>query len=888
MAADSAQSVSPDSDAPPAPSAVSSSGGLDSDAPSAVSPSAGPGAPGAGGGERRVTLPIEGMTCAACVSAVEGALSRVEGVSAVAVNLASETAAVTFAEGGGRVAAMSGAARSAGYGVAEERVALALPGPSAGGPSAGSANGGGAGAAAQALEARLAKIEGVLRVSANPGAEQALVTVVPGTVAPADLREAAAEAGFPGASVSGADEMDAELERLSRRAEIRALRNRAAFSIACAAAIMALTMIPAARDALGRNWVNALALALATPVQFWATRHIYANAWGALRHGTSNMNTLIALGSSVAYLYSAAVTLSGGALGGGAVYFDAAAVIIALVLFGRMLEARAKGSATEAMRALIEMQPRTARVIRNGAEEDVEASAVVPGDVLLIRPGERVPVDGVVIEGATAVDESMLTGESAPVEKRAGDVLLGGSVNASGSVRIEAAKVGSATAIAQIIRLVREAQGSRAPAQRLADKVAAYFVPGVLAVAALTFGGWLALGPEPALQTAMLNAVAVLIVACPCALGLATPTAIMVGAGAGARRGVLMRDAEALERAGRLDVVIFDKTGTLTEGKPRVAEVLPREVGEDELLALAASVEARSEHPVAAAIVNAARERGLTLEPAAAFQSAPGLGARASVGVDSISVGGLGLARAAGLSIGGTAESAARVLAERGKTPVIVLRNEDVIGLIGVEDAPRPEAEEAVRTLHAMGMRTAMLSGDVSAVAESVASRVGVERVMAGVLPGGKAAEVARLQAEGKRVAMVGDGVNDAPALAQADVGVAIGTGTDAAMEAADVALLTADTRLVAAAVSLSRAVTRTIRLNLAWAFAYNLLLIPVAAGALILAFGDGGPPEGLRWALGERGGLNPMLAALAMAFSSVSVVTNSLRLKRWRPPATG
>ena len=837
--------------------------------PTADSPASGPSA--AGGEERRAVLPIEGMTCAACVSAVEGALARVEGVSEVVVNLASETAAVAFAPSGRRVAAMRDAVRSAGYGVAEESVALTFSGMSAG-------------ATAQALEERLERVEGALRASANLGAEQATVIVVPGVVSPAALREAAAEAGFPNAAVAGADAMDAELERLSRRAEVRSLRDRAAFSLASAAAIMALMLVPSVEDAIGTQWANAVALALATPVQFWAARHIYASAWGALRHRTSNMNTLIALGSSAAYFSGAAVTLSGGAFGGDAVYFDASAAIIGLTLFGRMLEARAKGSASEAVRALIGMQPRTARVTRGGADEDIDASAVVPGDVVLVRPGERIPVDGVVIEGESAVDESMLTGESAPVEKRAGDAARGGSVNASGSLRIEAAKVGGATTIAQIIRLVRRAQGSRAPAQRLADRVAAYFVPGVLIIAALTFAGWRAFGPEPAGPTAMLNAIAVLIVACPCALGLATPTAIMVGAGAGARRGILVRDAEALEQARRINVAVFDKTGTLTEGKPRVTEVLPREVAEDELLTLAASVEAQSEHPVAAAIAREAGERGLRPEPATGFQSAPGLGARANVGVDSIAVGGLGMARAAGISIGGTADSAARVLAERGKTPVIVLRNEDVIGLLGVEDAPRPEAAEAVQMLHTMGVETAMLSGDVSSVAESVAARVGVRRVMAGVLPSGKAAEIERLQAEGKRAAMVGDGVNDAPALAQADVGVAIGTGTDAAIEAADVALLTPDTRLVAAAISLSRATMRTIRQNLAWAFGYNLLLIPVAAGALNLALGDGGSPAALRWALGEHGFLNPMLAALAMAFSSVSVVANSLRLKRWRP----
>ena len=811
------------------------------------------------------------MTCAACVSTVTNAIAGVDGVSNVVVNLASETAAVTFAPAEQRITAMRNAVRSVGYGMAEESAVLTVPGLADADT-------------AKALEARLVNVDGVLRAAANLSTEQIVLDIVPGSITPGVLRDTAAAAGFSDAYVTGADAMDAELERLSRRAEIRGFRNRAASSLAAAAAIMLLMLVPAVERTLGMPWLNAVALLLATPVQFRAARQIYTSAWSALRHRTSNMNTLIALGSSTAYFYSAVVTLSGSAIGNGETYFDTSTAIIALVLFGRFLEARAKGSASDAIRTLIGMQPQTARVTRNGEEQDLPASDVVPGDTVTIRPGERIPVDGVVTEGTSAVDESMLTGESVPVGKRVGDVVFGGSVNASGGISIEATKVGSATAIAQIIRMVQQAQGSRAPVQRLADTVAAYFVPGVLTIAVITFLAWWQFGPQPAFDTAMLNAIAVLIIACPCALGLATPTAVMVGAGAGARYGILIRGAEALELAHRLDVVVFDKTGTLTQGKPQVTDVLPREVSEHELLALAAAVELHSEHPLAAAVVQAARDRGITLQRASNFQAAPGLGVRATVDVDSITVGGLVLVREAGITLGGTAESAARVLAERGRTPLVVLRNNMVIGILGIADTLRDESKEAVDALKAMGLEVAILSGDVRPVAESIAAELRIQHVFAEVLPGGKAAEVQRLQQEGRRVAMVGDGVNDAPALTQADVGIAVGSGTDAALEAADVALMTTDVRLAGAAVRLSRSTMRTIRQNLAWAFGYNLLLIPVAAGVLHLLFGNSGVPEAWRWALGEHGFLNPMLAAFAMAFSSVSVVSNSLRLKRWMP----
>ena len=817
--------------------------------------------------QRRVVLPIEGMTCASCVSTVASALERVDGVANVAVNLATETAAVTFAPGRERVAAMRDAVSAVGYGMASQQAVLGVPGLNE--P-----------AAARRVEAALLAVDGVLSAAGDPAGEQAAVAIVPGAVAEADLREAVARAGFEAASIAGAETVEAEVERLSRSAEIRMLRRRTAFSIASAAAIMALMLAPPAERLLGMQGVNIAALLLATPVQLWAARLFYASAWSAALHRSSNMNTLIALGTTVAYVYSAVVTLGGG----GETYFDTSTTIIALILTGRLLEARAKGGAAEAVRALVGMQPREASVVRNGAEERIPASDVMPGDAVLVRPGERIPVDGVVVEGSSAVDESMLTGESLPVEKGVGAAVSGGSMNASGSMTIEATRVGSATAIAQIIRLVQEAQGSRAPIQRLADTVASYFVPAVLGAALLTFAGWWAFGPpSQAFTQAMLNAIAVLIIACPCALGLATPTAIMVGIGAGARRGVLIRGAEALEQARRTDVVVFDKTGTLTEGKPRVTGVLAGGVSEDELLALAAAVESRSEHPLAAAIVEAARERSLDFPAASDFQSAPGLGVRATVGDESVTVGSLDLARQAGIDVGERFAAAAAEFAERGATPVVVLRGDSVAGLLGVADTVRPESAEAVRRLEAMGVEVAMLSGDNPATANAIARQLGIRRVMAGVLPGGKADEVRRLQEEGKRVAMVGDGVNDAPALAQADVGVAIGAGTDVALEAADVVLMRSDVRAVAAALRLSRSTVRTIKQNLGWAFGYNTALIPVAAGALYFVFGPSGVPETWRWMLGDSGFLNPMLAALAMAASSVSVVTNSLRLRGWK-----
>jgi len=810
------------------------------------------------------------MTCAACVSTVTGAIEHVPGVSQVMVNLATETASVEYDAAQVDVIRLTKAVASSGYGTAEETATVAVSGLTDA-------------STAKIIEATLNQLAGVLDASANPATEQVNVTFVPGTVAPSDLREAIRSAGYEPGEIASADALEIEMERLAHSSEIRKLWTKVIVSAVAASAIMVLMFVPAIGRNIGMTWVNVLALVLATPVQFWAGWQFYTSAIAAARHRTSNMNTLIALGTSVAYGYSLLVTVFGGLVEGEEpTYFDTSAMIIGIILIGRLLEARAKGNASEAIRALMAMQPRTAHVIRDGEDIDLAIADVVPGDHVVVRPGERVAVDGEVVEGASGVDESMLTGESLAVEKHAGDAVFGGTINQTGSLTFRATKVGSATALAQIVRMVQQAQGSKAPIQRLADTVASYFVPTVLAIAALTFVLWAVLGPDPAFNLAMLNTVAVLIIACPCALGLATPTAVMVGTSAGAHRGILVRGAGALEQAHKLDVVVFDKTGTLTVGKPQVTDILARGETDAEVLRLAASVEQFSEHPLGGAIVTSAKGRGLTLEKITDFQSVPGLGVRANVDGESITVGSMNLAAQAGVQLDGPAETAARLLAEQGKTPMVVLRGMTLLGVLAVADMVRAESAEAVAQLQALGIDVVMLTGDGEATAKAIASELGIEQVLAEVMPSQKAEQVRRLQAEGKRVAMVGDGVNDAPALAAADVGIAIGTGTDVALETADIALMHADVRGVATSIALSKATMRMIRQNLVWAFGYNVVLIPVAAGGLYLVFGEGGAPESLRWALGDSGFLNPMLAAVAMAMSSVSVVSNSLRLRRW------
>jgi Cu+-exporting ATPase len=614
--------------------------------------------------------------------------------------------------------------------------------------------------------------------------------------------------------------------------------------------------------------VNVWMLAPATVVQFVVGRRFLVAAAKGLRHGDLTMDTLVSMGTLAAYGYSLAITLDGSHR---ETYFDSAAVIIGLVLLGRWLEARAKGQAAGAVKALLKLRPTTARVLRDGREADLPIDEVRAGDLVRVRPGERVPVDGVLIDGASAVDESMLTGESMPVDKRPGDQVTGATMNASGSFVMRVERVGRDTTLAQIVQLVEQAQGSKAPIQRVVDQVTARFVPAVVIVAAAAFGAWMLLAPPPQLPSALAAAIAVLIIACPCAMGLATPTAIMVGTGKGAEAGILVRDGAALEQAQRVTAVVLDKTGTITRGEPQVVTVQPVDgTTEAELLRLAAAAERGSEHPLAEAIVRHATAQGIAAPEAGEFAAVAGHGVRATVEGHAVLAGSERFLADAGVDPAPLAALATQA-AEAARTPVLVAIDGRAAGVIGIADTVKPESAEAVRRLQAAGLEVWMLTGDRAAVARAIGAQVGIgpDRILAEVRPEEKAAKVAELQAAGAMVAMVGDGINDAPALAQADLGVAIGTGADVAVEASDITLVGDDLRSVPAAIRLSRATMRTIRQNLGWAFGYNVVLIPVAAGALFPLTG---------WLL------NPALAAGAMALSSVSVVSNSLRLRRFRP----
>jgi Cu+-exporting ATPase len=725
------------------------------------------------------------------------------------------------------------------------------------------------------VEQALEKVPGVLEANVNLTSEKATVRYVAGEVERRDLQRAVEGAGYG---------LAREEEHTNER-EYEKLEDDFLLAAALTALIFAgsLPMMLGFEPLVPMMWLSFVLLGLATPVQFWAGRRFYRGAWGALKHGQANMNTLVVMGTSAAYLYSAVATLAPGlfAAGRADVYFDTSALIITLILLGRLLEARAKGRTDEAIKKLAGLQAKTARVVRGGEEFDVSVEDVRAGDIVVVRPGEKVPVDGRVVSGGSAVDESMITGESMPVAKREGDEVIGATMNTSGSFRFEATKVGEDTALHQIMRMVEEARGSKAPIQRLADRISAVFVPAVIGVAAVTFLIWLLFGPEPAFTFALLNTVAVLIIACPCAMGLATPTSIMVGTGKGAESGVLVRGGEALEGAHKLDAVVLDKTGTLTRGEPELTDiVLTNGIPEEELMRLLASAELGSEHPLGEAIVRGAKDRGLPPTEADAFEAISGCGIRARVEGREILVGSRRFLSASGLSedaLGARSEE----LASEGKTPIFVAVDGEPAGLVVVADVVRDESREAVEQLHALGLEVTMLTGDDRRTAGAIARKLGIERVVAEVRPEDKAGEVKRLQSEGKRVGMVGDGINDAPALAQADVGIAIGTGTDVAMEAADLTLISGDVRGVARAIELSRATVRNIKQNLFWAFAYNVALIPVAAGILYPLFSDGSVPWVLSPVLGEYGFLNPVLAAAAMALSSVSVLSNALRLRR-------
>lgn len=727
------------------------------------------------------------------------------------------------------------------------------------------------------VERALKEVPGVVSASVNLASETAVVEYDEGT-ALAGLRRAVANAGYElreGVGLEGSGLVGA--------GEVRGLKVKLIAALALAATVMVLSMT---FDFAGKPYVLWL---LATPVQFWAGWQFYRGAWGALRHRTADMNTLIAVGTSAAYFYSVAVAVAPQAFSGvmamPEVYFDTSSMIIALVLLGRFLEATAKGRTSEAIKKLVQLRPDRATVLKDGVETEVMVEELSVGDVVLVRPGGRIPVDGVVRKGHSTVDESMITGESLPVEKKVGDIVIGGTINLAGSFQFEATRVGKDTMLARIISLVEEAQGSKAPVQRLADVIASYFVPAVVGIAVVTFIVWYFLGPAPALTHALLNFVAVLIIACPCALGLATPTAIIVATGKGAENGVLIRSAEALEKMQKVNCVLLDKTGTLTIGKPVVTDIesLPP-FTKDEVLRLAASAERDSEHPLGRAIVNSALEKGLPLLGISAFQALPGHGVEVMVGKRRVLLGNMNLVELGGLSSDGVLAQAQR-LWEQGKTVLFLGVEDRVVGILALADTIKPEAKDVVRALHQMGLEVAMLTGDNERTARAIAREAGIDRVLAEVLPENKAREVQRLRDEGKVVAMVGDGINDAPALAQADVGIAIGTGTDIAMEAGDIVLVGGDLRDIVTAVYLSRRTMRTVKQNLFWAFAYNTALIPVAAGALYPFFRGGGVAPALHFALGEYGFLNPVLAAAAMAASSITVVLNSLRLKGFKLP---
>lgn len=807
---------------------------------------------------QRLDLSIGGMHCAACVARIEGALQRLPGVASVHVNLATETATLQYTPEHVTLTPIVQAVRAQGYEVRVEQVTLPIQGMHCA-------------SCVATLERALLKVPGVVTAQVNLATAQATVSYIPPQVEVNSLRQAIAQAGYA-AGPSLADTPHA-VPQAAKEAEMRALQRR--LLISC------LLSLPVVVGSMGGmiftlpDWLQhpLVLFACATPVQLWVGWPFYRGFWRALQHRTADMDTLITLGTSAAYLYSVAMTFAPHlfpehAGTQGHVYYETAVTIMTLILLGRLLEARARGQTSLAIRALMDLRPKTARLLRNGRGVDVPVEDVKTGDLVLVRPGEYVPVDGRVVEGHSTLDESMLTGESVPVDKAAGAEVFGATLNKTGWFTLLATGVGSQTVLAQIVRLVQEAQGSKAPIQRLADYVASIFVPTVLGLALLTFLAWMLLGPAPALTVALMNCVAVLIIACPCALGLATPTAIMVGTGRGAALGVLFKHASGLETAHKLQAVILDKTGTLTRGKPTVTDIIPQPGFDDtEVLRLAASAERGSEHPVGEAIVEAAHARGITLAENHDFLAVPGQGIRTTVGVQTVLVGNAAYMQEAQITLG-ELQTQAEALAGAGKTPVYVAVHGQGAGLIAVADTLTPHAREAVVALRGLGLDVIMLTGDHQRTAEAIGRQLGIERVFAEVLPTDKAQYVRRLQAEGTIVAMVGDGINDAPALAQADVGMAIGTGTDVAIEAADITLMSGDVRGVVTAIQLSRRTMRTIRQNLFWAFIYNILGIPLAAGLLYPAFG-------IR--------LDPMIAAAAMALSSVSVVMNSLRLRHVR-----
>ena len=815
---------------------------------------------------KTLTVPVLGMTCANCVASVERNAKKVNTVADAAVNFASERLSINYdpAVSTAKEVLTDVIARvgRAGYSVPTDTVELPLLGMTC-------AN------CANTIQRRLTKVEGVLNAEVNYANERATVEFVPGVTSYSDLVAAVRKAGYDVVETAASAASD-DAEAMARAAELHHQQIRLLVGVLFSLPLFLLSMardFSLVGDWAHEPWVNWLFLALATPVQFYVGWDYYVGAYKSLRNGSANMDVLVAMGSSVAYVYSVAVLIAltlGNHTLGHHVYFETAAVIITLIVLGKLLEVRAKGQTSAAIKKLIGLQAKTARVVRNGEERDIPIAEVVKHDLVLVRPGEKIPVDGMVTDGHSAVDESMITGESLPVEKAVGDTVIGATINKQGLLKFKATKVGKETALAQIIRLVEQAQGSRAPIQRVVDQVAAYFVPAVIGLAALTFLVWWFVGGD--FVPALIRLTAVLVIACPCAMGLATPTSIMVGVGKGAENGILFKNSAALEQAHKLTAIVLDKTGTITKGQPSVTDVVASGqvvLTSDELLRLAASAERGSEHPLGESIVRSAKERGLALSEPVAFEGIAGHGIAATVDGHKVLLGNLRLMQREGVHLNGLAPKA-EALQAAAKTAMWLAVDGQASALIGVADTIKDGSKEAVAALHKLGLTVVMMTGDNEATAQAIAKEVGIDRIFAEVLPGDKAKHVTKLQAEGYKVAMVGDGINDAPALAQADVGIAIGTGTDVAIETADVTLMRGDLRSVPQALALSKATMRNIKQNLIWAFGYNIALIPIAAGIL----------APFPWAPDFLRQLHPILAAGAMAFSSISVVSNALRLR--------
>ena len=829
------------------------------------------------GAGQRVDLPITGMTCAACANRIEKQLKKQPGVDACSVNFATAKATVNYDPAKTNVAALVQTVKDTGYDTAGTARAEFVVDDSARPSGSGIP-----------LENHLMKLGGVVKAGFNLATTTVAVDYLPSSADVKGIRAAIEDFGYKVREVSGNSDGGEDSLEHAHAEEYRDLKKKFWIAAVLSLPVLIIAMSHGTIEFLDFPGVNWLQLALTVPVVFYCGAQFYRGAWAAFRHRAADMNTLIAVGTGAAFIYSVLatafpsffMTATHEAMGGVAgtmavpVYFEAASVIIALILLGRMLEARAKGRTGEAIKKLVGLQAKTARVIRDGREIEIETEEVVPDDIVLVRPGDKIPVDGVLTEGSSAVDESMLTGESIPVEKKVGDEIFGATINKTGAFSFRATKVGKDTALQQIVRLVQDAQGSKPPIAKLADTISGIFTPIVISVAIATFVVWfVAASPEVRFAMALVNFVSVLIIACPCALGLATPTAIMVGTGRGAENGILIKGGDSLETAHKLDTIVLDKTGTITKGEPALTDIVAADgFAENEFLRIVASAERQSEHPLAAAIVRGAEERGLDFAKPESFNALEGRGIESRVAGKDLLLGNVRLMNERKIGLNG-AETTAEKLATEGKTPMFAVIDGKFAGVVAVADTIKPESAEAIASLRKLGLEVVMMTGDNRRTAEAVASEVGIIRVLAEVLPEGKSGEIKRLQSEKKLVGMVGDGINDAPALAQADVGIAIGTGTDVAIEASDITLIKGDLRGVVTAIGLSKATIRSVKQNLFWAFIYNVIGIPIAAGLLYPLTG---------WLL------SPIIASAAMSLSSVSVVANSLRLRKFGAPVVG